>query len=51
MNEDDTKKEAQPVVMIVERRTQRQRELSSEEVMKILRKRAAKAGRSKPEDI
>lgn len=42
MDGNDSKKEA-PIIVIMERRTQRQRELSSEDVMKILRKRAAKA--------
>ena len=48
MDERDAKKEAAPVIMIVERRTQRQGELSSEEVMKILRRRAAKSLRRDP---
>jgi len=43
MDENDTKNEALPIVMIVERRTQRQADLSSAEVMRILRRRAAKA--------
>jgi len=49
MDESDPKEEAAPVIMIVERRTQRQGELSSSDVMKILRKRAAKGGRRKPD--
>jgi len=43
MDENDSKKEAVPI-LIVERRRQRQ-ELSSADVMKILKKRAAKAQR------
>lgn len=45
MDGNETRKEGEPVVVIVERRSQRQRELTSEEVMTILRKRAAKAGK------
>jgi hypothetical protein len=41
MDEKDPKNEAMPVVVILERRTQRRGELSSEDIMKILRKRAA----------
>ena len=37
--------EKTPVEMIVERRRQRQTELSSEDVMRILRRRAEKAAR------
>jgi hypothetical protein len=43
MDENDGKKEAVPI-LIVERRRQRQ-ELSSADVMRILKKRAAKAER------
>lgn len=47
MDERDLEKEALPeelpAIMIMERRTQRQLQLSSADVMKILRKRAAKA--------
>ncbi|WP_198419581.1 MULTISPECIES: hypothetical protein [Geomonas] len=42
MDEQEKKEEA-PVVVIVERRRQRETELSPAEVMKILRKRAARA--------
>lgn len=49
MDENDPGKEAAgeetPVEMIVERRRQRQTELSSEDVMRILRRRAEKAAR------
>ena len=48
MSESDPKREEVPVVIIVERR-RRQVELSSAEVMKILRKRAAKRGLRNPE--
>jgi len=48
MSESDRKNEEAPVIMIVERR-RRQVELSSAEVMKILRKRAAKRGMRNPE--
>jgi len=44
MDENDPKT-AVPIAMIVERRRQRSAELSSEDVMRILRKRAAKAAR------
>lgn len=45
MDESDPKKEAvTPIIVILERRTQRQAELSSEDVMKIIRKRASKKG-------
>ena len=37
--------EVKPVIMILERRAQRRADLSSADVMKILRKRAAKSGR------
>jgi len=49
MDESDPKKEAVPVIMIVERRTKREGNLSSADVMKILRKRAAKGGRRNPD--
>ena len=42
MNERDTGNDTKPVIMILERRTQRQAELSSSDIMRILRKRAAK---------
>jgi len=48
MSESDRKNEEAPVIMIVERR-RRQVELSPAEVMKILRKRAAKRGLRNPE--
>jgi hypothetical protein len=41
MNEKDDKVEVLPVVMLVERRKQRSQDLSSAEIMAILRKRAA----------
>lgn len=47
MSERDQKKEEVPVVIIVERR-RRQVEFDSAEVMRILRKRAAKGGRRNP---
>ncbi|ACH38051.1 hypothetical protein Gbem_1030 [Citrifermentans bemidjiense Bem] len=50
MGEGDARKEEAPVVMIVERRRQRQVELSSAEIMKILRKRSLKGGRRNPEE-
>ena len=44
MDESDPKKEgAAPTVMIFERRSNRDSELSSADIMRILRKRAAKA--------
>lgn len=43
MEEKDHKQEEAPVVVIMERRKQRETELSSAEVMKLLRKRAARA--------
>lgn len=49
MSEGDPKKEEAPVIMIVERR-RRHVELNSAEVMKILRKRAAKGGRRSHEE-
>lgn len=49
MGESDARKEEAPVVMIVERRRQRQVELSSAEIMKILRKRSLKGGRRNSE--
>lgn len=48
MNGQDHENEAMPVIMILERRTQRRGELSCTEVMKILRKRAAKNTRREP---
>jgi len=48
MDENDPKKETAPVIVIVERRRQREGELSSADVMKIVRKRAAKGGRRNP---
>lgn len=47
MDEKDRKQEEPPVVIIVERRKQNERELDSTDVMKILRKRAAR-GRKIP---
>lgn len=49
MGESDARKEDAPVVTIVERRRQRPVELSSAEIMKILRKRSLKGGRRNPE--
>jgi hypothetical protein len=49
MGESDVRKDEAPVVTIVERRRQRQVELSSAEIMKILRKRSSKGGRRNPE--
>ncbi|BCG48361.1 hypothetical protein GEOBRER4_n3249 [Citrifermentans bremense] len=49
MGESDVKKEEAPVVTIVERRRQRQVELSSAEIVKILRKRSPKRGSRNPE--
>jgi hypothetical protein len=48
MDESDPKKEAAPQIMILERRTNRQSELNSSDIMKILRKRAAKTVRRGP---
>ncbi|WP_224985088.1 hypothetical protein [Geomonas agri] len=48
MGERDGKEDGAPVVVIVERRKQKERELSSAEVMKILRKRAARARKIPP---
>ncbi|UPU37005.1 hypothetical protein M1B72_04675 [Geomonas paludis] len=48
MGEQEGKQEEAPVVVIVERRKQRERELSSAEIMKILRKRAARARKFPP---
>jgi hypothetical protein len=44
MQERDPKKQkaAEPVVMIIDRRHERQRDLSSAEIMKMVRKRSAK---------
>ena len=39
----DHEKETAPIVVIMDRRKERQAELSCAEIMKILRKRAAKA--------
>lgn len=47
--DDNDSKEAVPIPMIVERRQQRA-ELSSAEVMRILRKRAAKAAKREAEE-
>lgn len=43
MDGSDIEKGTAPIVVIWDRRTERRTELSSAEVMKILRKRAAKA--------
>lgn len=43
--EDRDRKDKAPVIVRLERRSQRQSDLSSAEVMRILRKRAAKAGK------
>ncbi|QXE85670.1 hypothetical protein KP003_14960 [Geomonas nitrogeniifigens] len=48
MGEKDGKEENAPVVVIVERRKQKEKELNSTEVMKILRKRAARARKIPP---
>jgi hypothetical protein len=45
MEEKNPKNETLPSIIIVERRTQRQAELSTTDIMKILRKRAAKCAR------
>lgn len=45
--EDRDRKDRAPVIVRLERRSQRQSDLSSTEVMRILRKRAAKAGKLK----
>jgi len=45
MEEKDRGNAATPIIMILERRTQRQPDLSSAEVMQILRKRATKGVR------
>jgi hypothetical protein len=50
MGEGDARKEEAPVVVIVERRRQRQVELNSAEVMKILRKRLLNGGRRNPQE-
>lgn len=44
MQERDPKKQkaAEPAVMIIDRRNERQRDLSSAEIMKMVRKRSAK---------
>lgn len=49
MGDEEKKGKEMPVVVIVERRKQRESDLSSAEVMKILRKRAVKGGRKNPE--
>lgn len=41
MRGSETESEAAPVIMIIERRTQRKADLSPAEVMELLRKRAA----------
>lgn len=47
----DTQKDvAKPIIMILERRTQNRSELTSAEVMKILRKRGAKSLRRSSND-
>lgn len=43
MDENETRKETAPAVMIIDRRKNRQADLTASDVMKILRKRAAKA--------
>ncbi|MBU5614673.1 hypothetical protein [Geomonas azotofigens] len=48
MGEKEGRHEEAPVVVIVERRKKRETELSSAEVMKILRKRAARARKIPP---
>ncbi|GFO69621.1 hypothetical protein GMLC_32000 [Geomonas limicola] len=47
MKDRDRKEEIAPVIVLLERRSQRQSDLSAAEVMRILRKRAAKASTSK----
>ena len=42
MEERDPKKQAEAAIQIVERRSQRERDLSSAEVMKLIRKRSAR---------
>jgi hypothetical protein len=42
MDEKDVKEEKMPVITILERRSERQAELSSADIMRILRKRAAR---------
>ena len=49
MEDKDRKGGAGPVITIVERRKQGQRELSSAELMRIVRKRSAKGGRRETE--
>jgi hypothetical protein len=44
MEDTEDRKENKPVILIVERRTNRQSELSSSDIMRILRKRAVKGG-------
>jgi hypothetical protein len=50
MEERDPKKHeaAEPVVMIIDRRSQRERDLSPAEIMKLVRKRSAKVLRREP---
>lgn len=48
MDESESRKEESPVIVIVERR-KRQVDLSSAEVMKILRKRASRRGGRNPD--
>lgn len=47
MGEKERQNDTAPVILRLDRRTQRQADLSSAEVMRILRKRAAKAGKAK----
>jgi hypothetical protein len=47
MNRRDQREDKLPQVVMTERRTQRRAELSSTDVMAILRKRAAEAGRKR----
>lgn len=49
METKDQEKPTEPVVMIVERRKNREKELTSAEVMKILRKRSAKKVHGEPD--
>ena len=44
MNGKDQKNEGKPEIMILERRAEKRAELSSAEIMKILRKRGARRG-------
>lgn len=45
MDDEEPKAETVPIIMIVERRTKRSSDLSSADVVRILRKRAARGGR------